>query len=181
VPTAPGRRPRWPRPVAIACAAAALLAGGVVAAVALDGDPATPPAAADLAVPSVRGDQVRAARAELEAAGFDVAVRRVPGGRAAGLVLTQRPASGPYDGDLPATVTLTVASGPQQPSATPSPTATAEPVAAPAEHPAAHPKAEPKTKGPKPKAHGGPKGPAKKPGKGHGKEHGNGHGPKHHH
>ena len=103
----------WPgrRLAAITAAAAMLLAiGGVL--VVVRGDGATPPAgAAELVVPSVRGDQVKQATAELEAAGFRVVRHLVDGPAARGQVLRQSPAPGVYAGDEPATVAVRVASG----------------------------------------------------------------------
>lgn len=166
----PHGRLRRPRAVAVACAAAVLLATGVLVAVAFDGDPAAPPAAADLAVPSVRGDQVEAARAELRAAGFDVAVRRVAAGAPVGRVLAQDPAPGPYPGEDPPTVVLRVSLGPAPP---PAPAASAGTTAATSEA-AAKPKPRPKSA---PEAKAGPK-PGKGAGKGPGNNRGRGHGAK---
>ncbi|MBA2955962.1 protein kinase [Nocardioides sp. MAH-18] len=158
------RRLRRPRAIAVACAGAVLLVAGAIVAVALDGDPATPPAAADLAVPSVRGDRLSAARQELRAAGFEVDVRRVDDAAPAGRVLAQDPAPGPYPGDDDPLVVLRVSTGPPP---APAPTSVATTSAPP---PAPTPKAKPK---PAPA-------PAKaKPGKAKG--HGKGHGPKHGH
>ena len=72
----------------------------------------TPPAgAAELVVPSVRGEQVAQATEDLEAAGFRVVRRLVDGPTPRGLVLRQSPAPGIYAGEDPATVVLRVSSG----------------------------------------------------------------------
>ena len=112
-----GVRTRWsalpprPRIAAVALAAAVVLVLAVLLGGLTGRDPGTEPAAADLAVPPVRGEQLAAARHELRAAGFDVRVRRVDGDRPAGRVLAQDPAPGAYSGSTPATVTLQVSSG----------------------------------------------------------------------
>ncbi len=108
---APARTPlRLPRPLAVAVAAAVLLVAGVVVAVTTGEDPTTPPAASELALPDVRGEQLAAARDQLESAGFTVVVHRAPAARARGLVLAQSPRPGKVTDDQK-TVTLRVASG----------------------------------------------------------------------
>lgn len=171
LPVPERHRLRRPRAAAVACAAAVLLVAGAVVAVAVDGDPAAPPAAAGLAVPSVRGDQLDQARRELRAAGFDVDVRRVETAAPAGRVLGQNPAPGPYPGDDPPTVVLRVAAATEAPSPTSTaPTSTAPTSTAATTAPPPEPTAEPKPAKAKPGKGG--------PGKG-GPGRGKGHGPKH--
>ncbi|KQW49112.1 hypothetical protein ASC77_10455 [Nocardioides sp. Root1257] len=165
--SAPTTPRRWDRRrlAGIAAAAVLLLTVGGVAAV-LTGDPTTPTAAsADLAVPSVRGEQVAAATRKLEAAGFTVVRRPVEGTAARGVVLRQSPGPGSYDGADPPTVVLRVSTGPVATTPTPSPTvAVTTPPPPSTQHPAPKPKAHPK--GPKPpKAHGPQKAKGHKPGK----------------
>lgn len=161
-------RLRRPRPIAVACAAAVLLGSGVVMAVALDGDPAAPPAAADLAVPAVRGDRLEAARRELRAAGFEVDVHRVDANAPAGRVLAQDPAPGPYPGDDEPVVVLRVSVGP--PPAPAPVAATTAPPPAPKTASKTAPKTAPEPKPAPVKAKPGPPGKAKGHGKGHGKK-----------
>lgn len=108
-PQRPARRWRGAHLAAVAAAVALLLAlGGVLLP---RGHQATPPAgAADLVVPSVRGDQVDRAVRVLHAAGFDVTRTAVDGPAEAGRVLSQSPGPGSYRGEEP-TVRLRVASG----------------------------------------------------------------------
>jgi serine/threonine-protein kinase len=95
----------------MAVAAALVLIIGTVVVV-LQGDDATPPAgAADLFVPSVRGEPVAQATDDLGAAGFEVVRRPVDGPSARGEVLRQSPGPGAYGGEDPATVVLRVSSG----------------------------------------------------------------------
>jgi hypothetical protein len=112
-PAAPGHARAWDRSrlAAIAVAAALVLVIGSVLTV-VRGHQATPPAgAAELIVPSVRGEQVTPATRVLEAAGFGVVRRLVDRPSARGTVLRQSPAPGVYAGKAPATVVLEVASG----------------------------------------------------------------------
>ena len=111
VPHVVAARLRRPRPAAVAIAAAVLLVVGVMVAVVTGRDPAASPAAADLAVPSLRGETLARARDELRSAGFRLVVHRVDGPHAAGRVLAQSPDPGPYAGHDRPTVTLRVASG----------------------------------------------------------------------
>ncbi|GAA1794430.1 hypothetical protein GCM10009795_044980 [Nocardioides hankookensis] len=163
MPTATAPR-EWDRRrlVAIAAAAVLVLAVGSIAVI-VRGDDAAPPAgaAAELTVPSVRGEQVAHAVRELEAAGFAVVRRPVDDPAARGLVLRQSPAPGAYTGDDPATVVLRVSTGPE--TATPTPTPTPTPPA-PATHHVAKPKPPKLHHGPGPKPHG-PKPHGPKPGK----------------
>jgi predicted Ser/Thr protein kinase len=110
-PTAISIRRGWTRPRLAATAAAAAIVLLAATVVALQGRGATPPAgAADLVVPSVRGDRVAHAVRALDKAGFEVVRTAVDGPQQAGLVLGQSPRPGPFGGAEPV-VTLRVASG----------------------------------------------------------------------
>ena len=95
----------------LAAAAALVLTIGCVLVV-VHGDDATPPAgAAELVVPSVRGETLARATQELETAGFRVVRHLADGPTTRGTVLRQSPSAGAYAGDEPPTVALRVASG----------------------------------------------------------------------
>ena len=88
-----------------------VLAVGGVLIVVRDDNAAPAAAAAELVVPSVRGEQLAQATRDLEAAGFRVVRRSADGPTPRGEVLRQSPAPGSYTGKDPATVVLRVSSG----------------------------------------------------------------------